>query len=384
MKKWSKFVKLILMMAVVGLLLGCGYSEEEKAFMKTCEDNAKVNAVDYVKNKYGFTAEVVGTRVLKADPGPVPTMSPSPTGMVNVSMKYGDKEFLVNISGEDYNTDGKDDYQKEEIAQVFADKFASELGITIASFDIRYTDNYFLTELFTDADSFLDSRRGNGIVSIVIQTLDEVSEETVENVNYDTVELLVISVRDQEGIEALSRFEYLNEQAYRLNFYNTDAMDRKLAEYSIYMNGHVFKSMEGDVDLKLYAVNQVADGVYFVCDKNTDASGVKIAETSDIAPATDWSRASGKALSYPTFENPKMVSKAYAVEFGELNQLQVYIKQDEKTEKDNATRYIAMQYVDADGREVFDHMATWSVEGYYTVQLEKQDELRIVVMINQK
>ena len=76
MKIAGRYIETILLIFAFTFLIGCGYTKEEKALMKSYEKNAKKNAENYIEEKYGFQAEITGTKVLKVDPGPVPDFSP--------------------------------------------------------------------------------------------------------------------------------------------------------------------------------------------------------------------------------------------------------------------------------------------------------------------
>lgn len=380
-------VAVLLLFIELFLIVGCGYTKEEKALMEQYEKTAKTNAVDYIKEKYGFTAKVTGTKVLKVNPGPVPDFSPSPTGFVDVSMEYEDIEFVVNITGEEQSTDGKDSYQKTEIDNAFKESLEKKLGISLESVDVMYKRDCLMQEKFTDIDSFLALAKDHYVASIVAKTFDEVSKITVEAADYESVELLVISCRNQDGFDLLSNFEYLNNQKYRENFYNVDSIDRKLSEYSIFMNGYVYRDKEGEAYCRQYKVEKVEDGVYLVYDKNEGSTNTRIAETKDMAPAYDWSRDAGKVKEYPTFENPEQISKSYAVEFDGVSRVQVYMKPEKRAKDDKAQRYMALQYIDDEGQEIFTHKAITMVEGLYYVGLEYKDgheDMKIAVMINKK
>ena len=377
----SRIAKVMVAFSFALLMVGCGYTKEEKQLMATYEKNAKTNAVNYVEAKYGFTPKVVGTTVLKVDSGPVPDFTPAPSGRVNVSMKNGDHEFTVNISGEELNTDGKDDYQKFEIADAFKDRLSKELAINIADIDIRYTDDSCIEPYFTDVDSFLVDVGSQNIISIIVKTLDDISESTVQNAIYDRVELLVVSCHTQADLDVMSRFEYLEDHAYRHNFYRVDYLNNKMMEYALYMKGHVFRNMEGEVSCKLYERKQV-DDLYYVYDKQLASGEVKVSETSDMSPAEDWSKASGKVKTLPTFINPYQVSKSYEVDFGGLPSLQIFMAKDNQSGDDKAERYAALEYIDNDGQKVYTHIGLHKVEDYYSFTLDNYDDMKFALMIN--
>lgn len=384
MKRLGNVLKAALLLAVMLFLVGCGYSEEDKALMKSYEENAKVNAVDYIEAKYGFTADVVKTKVLKVDSGPVPSIFPAPNGYVNVTMKYNGKEFLVKINGEEYTNVGLDDYQKEEICEAFKDRLEKDLSIKIEDINLLYMTDCLIEKKFTDFDSFLLEGDKRNPVSVSIKTLDDVSEDTLKDILSTELEILIISCDNQSDVEALKNIDYINKFKYQDNFSNPEYLDNKLFDYSIYMKGYTFKRFYDEPTTRLYGKSEAEDGVIVVFDKDATGSGVNVAVTKDMAPAWDWSKDSGKAKSLPTFINPKKVSKDYAVDFGDSDKVQVYISKDKTDSKGNEQRYIAMQYIDENGNEIFDHIAPTKLNDYYSFNLKKQRDMKVVVMINEK
>ena len=376
------FSSILAALFCVCLLAACGYSSEEKQQMSSYEKNAKANAVKYIEDKYGFTPKVLDATALKVDSGPVPDFSPAASGRVKVSMRYGDTVFCVNISGEENMTDGRDDYQREEIVDAFKKELSEKTSLEIAEIDVRYTDDNLLEEYFTDVDSFFVDSQGKIVVSIVVKTLDDITESTVQNITYDKVELLIVSCEDKNDLAVLSGFEYLNDQGYRNNFYNIDFMNRKLLEYAYYMKGHVFRSKEGEVSCKLYAHEAIGENMYLIYDKQSGNASVD--RTSDMAEAVEWSKASGHADIWSTFDNPEKISQSYKVDFGDLSEVQILLKRESRVPSDSYERYVALQYTDESGKEIFTRIATVFEEEFYTFTLDRQENLRFALMIDKK
>ncbi|MBE5906504.1 MAG: hypothetical protein E7277_06895 [Lachnospiraceae bacterium] len=112
------------------LLSACGYSREEKALMKHYIQQGSKNAKEYIKEKYGFDADVKKCEHIYPGSGPVPDFSPMPTGNVYVTMHYDGQTFTVEISGEKQTTEGYDDYQYDEIVSAFTGNFQTVTGLT--------------------------------------------------------------------------------------------------------------------------------------------------------------------------------------------------------------------------------------------------------------
>ena len=99
MKK-RNIVYYLLLILIMAVLTGCGYTQEEKAEMKRYEKQGRENAENYIKAKYGIDAKVRELNCEKYNSGPVPDFFPSPTGNVFIRMNYQGKDFSVFISGE--------------------------------------------------------------------------------------------------------------------------------------------------------------------------------------------------------------------------------------------------------------------------------------------
>lgn len=116
-----------LLLLTVFSLAGC-YSPEEKALEKKYKKQAKVNAVNYIQDKYGFSATVKSASV---QPGgnDFGIVDPHPTRLVFVTMEYEGDEFVVRIVGDEETTDGSDNYQREEILSALKSELDTLTGV---------------------------------------------------------------------------------------------------------------------------------------------------------------------------------------------------------------------------------------------------------------
>lgn len=143
------------------LLSACGYSREEKQRMKNIEKLGRENAVNYVKEKYGFTPETDKVQICtsREDGDPLPWAN----GYVLVSMRDGDKDFKVHISGEKHTLEAEDDYQHDLIMEDAREYLEDMLGYEIYDIYMEYKEGkdsasechegYFLED-FYEAGSF--------------------------------------------------------------------------------------------------------------------------------------------------------------------------------------------------------------------------------------
>lgn len=102
---------------------GC-YSAEEKALEKAYKKQAKVNAVNYIKEKYGFEATVKSVQVPRLG-----EVDPFPANNVFVTMERDNEEFIVRIAGDEVTSEGFDNYQQEEIVSALKNELDTLTGI---------------------------------------------------------------------------------------------------------------------------------------------------------------------------------------------------------------------------------------------------------------
>ena len=106
------FLFSLLFVSLILVLSGCFETKEEKVKRKEYSKQASTNAVNYVKNKYGFTPKVVSTNCT-FDSSDMFLSNCNDT--TNVILEYNGKKFHVFIDGSKESTEGKDNYQYDEI-----------------------------------------------------------------------------------------------------------------------------------------------------------------------------------------------------------------------------------------------------------------------------
>lgn len=108
-----KRVIILLCILCIGLVFAGCDSETTERFL-AAEEQGLINAVNYVREKYGFEPEVVKAEGKMYASGILPPVY-YPEEPIKVTMRHQGKEFLVHITGTEATTDGVDDYQSEEI-----------------------------------------------------------------------------------------------------------------------------------------------------------------------------------------------------------------------------------------------------------------------------
>lgn len=181
------------------MLTGCVSREQREENRKNLL-RAEKNAVLYIKDKYGFTADITSSDV-ESEGG---LFGPEFTGYAFIDMEYEKKEFTVYIDGKTANKDGRDNYQEEEITEFVENKLYEDAGIKCDSISMQNhynykqresMDNYYLlyNTYFNgdNIDELYEERRFNCAVSCFgatdISDLDEETMETIFGENYVAV-----------------------------------------------------------------------------------------------------------------------------------------------------------------------------------------------------
>ena len=137
----------ILLCAPYLLLTACD-TKEQKALNAQREAQAALNAQEYIRQKYGFAAEVTQAKVDRRHGW----ISTQPLSDVLVQMQHDDRSFTVFITGEEQSSAGADNYQAEEIAQAVRETVDAEIpGLRL--FDI-FADQKAASLSETDAPKF--------------------------------------------------------------------------------------------------------------------------------------------------------------------------------------------------------------------------------------
>lgn len=136
MKKTIIFSLLIVFELIC--LSGCRYTKEEKDIMEQYKEQAEVNSINYIKEKYNISSEVISSVVELEDTDPIPNITPDPTGNVYVKMKSNSKEFYVYITGKESSIIGKDNYQYNEIVNDLLNLIQKDTNITPYNYQVIY------------------------------------------------------------------------------------------------------------------------------------------------------------------------------------------------------------------------------------------------------
>ena len=197
---------------VIGLLLftGCFNNNVSKAYKR----QAKINAVNYVKEKYGFNSSVISASLdTKCDP--LFCSSSNPTGSATVKLRANGRKFVVHISGTSANSNGVDNYQQRDIENAFISLFENNYGLSVYKSFFMYNASYF------------DSNQINLIQEYYDDNLNVVLNDA------SGIELYLINYNNLSSIDISNIKNYLPKCKIALiNFDSVDAYNRFLEEKS--------------------------------------------------------------------------------------------------------------------------------------------------------
>lgn len=134
----KKIIGLISLALVLSCLTGCGYTKEEKDTMEQYKTQAEENAINYIKEKYNISSEIISSEAELENADPIPNITPDPTGNVYVKMKSNNREFYVYITGKESSIIGKDNYQYNEIVNDLLNLIQKDTNIAPYNYQVIY------------------------------------------------------------------------------------------------------------------------------------------------------------------------------------------------------------------------------------------------------
>lgn len=282
----------ILMIAIF-LMNGCVDSREQKKINAQYVNRAKINAENYIEEKYNFTPEILDA-VQERQYG---MFNSTPLSTVYVRMTYNGRDFGVYIDGSCENTDGSDNYQQPELKKYFAELITQKLtepdllmlsgGKINTVFDpieaecVNMYSAYFngtnVSELLSEGDCSVTAEYVCTDISVLSEKdfPDELFGNTRCNIK-------LVSLRKPDYLG--SWICYINDDNEMLPFY---------AESLTIINN-------GGTSYKTYSLGNVGDIFYYIDGEDCDTVTVTEIEADD---GSNWNN---------EYFNVKTASKAYA------------------------------------------------------------------------
>ena len=294
--------KFLILLLIIILLSGC-YSKEDKKLAKQYKEQGKINALAYIKSKYGFDAKVKNVKNEIDCNNSWKCINSNPTGNVIVKMNANNKDFKVYTTGTKESTEATDDYQLEEIKNGFIDFFKSNINLELYDYKIKlnaesvkelynnnlndmskYIDNIELYYIGNNLEiintnninNFLQT--SNGTINL-INFKDKDTCDNYKKVNFDKEEFLIIYKeselilkRNQRNFYRYDRITTLNNEVY---VYSPTTNNRFEITESTLDDIKNYKKLYEDLNYKkitqlsnAYAINRPREILYLYFPKN--------------------------------------------------------------------------------------------------------------------
>ncbi len=266
-----KIIFLLICVVLAGI-----HIKDELDYRKIYEQTTE-NALNYIRNKYDFEAEIV------IAPDKNSREWTDESHYVLLKMKYGGKEFAVQVNKYKDNTKYVDSYQADEI-KAAAKEYLSELfpDGTIVEFEYSDTNSYF----FDTADDYFDGeniaeilKNSNGYIEMVFADRT-FSEEDIEKLPDGFSTELISFVSEKRKDEFLS---LKGDGLYYYSNYNL---------FAPYINDHIGRRNNTitEVDIQLTELDEFkyvyfARGDFFEFPKSDKNAGFEYAEHGEINDA---------------------------------------------------------------------------------------------------
>lgn len=309
MKKRNIVYYLLLILIMAVLLMGCGYTQEEKAEMKRYEKQGRENAENYIKAKYGIDAKVRELNCEKYNSGPVPDFFPSPTGNVFIRMNYQGEDFSVFISGERENTEGIDNYQFQEIVTAFSQELDEITGFHEESVFVSYGEYETVND---EKNGMIRTFYDGGNLSEILQ--DESARTVVSYVNQAVDQIPVSVISRATGVDTILFADYESREAYQTvqqPYYNLAGwpIENGIENQLYLMNG--YRVVGAGEDTYVKCEKKIQDDIILITENPKDQI---ILEKTSLDSQENWN---GNG-----FIDAKQVASAYAFD---TNSEKVYV-----------------------------------------------------------
>lgn len=217
--KRKKLIWAAAFLLLLCIFTGCGYSFGELEAIQRYRSQGRKNAEAYIEEKYGFKAKVVSAKCeyLVGDID----FSPPPSGNVFVTMEYDGHQFLVKIPGDEKTTEGKDNYQYEEICVAMEQALYDITGVPAEDVFLFY--GYYW--------DFADVNVGrNGLISTYFDGKNLL--EVLSGEQYKPAVWAVYADRDLADIDMEAVREQLKVDSCQLVNYSRDYYNLLMEKYA--------------------------------------------------------------------------------------------------------------------------------------------------------
>ncbi len=175
----KRAVYLLIVSLTIFSLTGC-YSSEKSKLAKQYREQGRINALNYVNEKYGFDVKVKSVKEEKICSSVWGCMDSSPSGNVIVKLNANGKDFSVYVTGEEASVDAYDNYQMDYIEKDLIDFFKNNISIDLYDYKLSFNSNGIKEYYDGNLEAMLSYISG--------LELYYVGENDLNNLNLDVVE----------------------------------------------------------------------------------------------------------------------------------------------------------------------------------------------------
>ncbi len=259
-------------------LTACGYSAEERRAMEQYEEQGKINALQYIREKYGFEADVVDVTCEKGG-GSAMDFTPPPTGDVLVTLEKDGKTFSVFIAGNVLTSEGMDNYQLKEIQSALQEKLEQVAELDVETLFLCY-GYYGVKPSDTKKNGIIPGYYDGGNLAEVMAEQSAAAVVSTISQNQKVTEFEQQAVIEQTGIDVFLFADYDSKRHYdtiEQPYYNIAGypIENGIEDNMLYLNG--YHLLFGAKDENVNCEKQESEGMLVI----TAMSG----ETVSLTPA---------------------------------------------------------------------------------------------------
>ena len=284
MKKRFWSICLILITSV-WLLTGC-ISAEERAQAEEWRKQGEKNAVTYVKQKYGFEAEVVSSDTQKVSD----LFGARLTSKSLVTMEYDGKEFGVLIEAEQSRMDeAADNYQKEEVEEAFTKEVTKLLGTSPDRINMKGGDN--VDGWGKNGDAFYNMYfheyyDGENLEELICEYRFYCVAETLKDIDLDSLwEKNENPMFESKSVNLLLVTYDSEEDMEKCNIHPLDNLKTSVYEHGMFVSDALFKDTNKVITFD-FEIKQCGD--FYYLNVEADPSRYSIREDSELYEASEW------------------------------------------------------------------------------------------------
>lgn len=333
----KKLYDLLLIIVMLSFLLTGCYSSEDRKLAEQYRKQGEINAVNYIKEKYGFDAKVISVEEGKNGSALWGGLDTTPNGRVYVRFKANEKEFLVYTVGDAETLEASDDYQMDIIENDFIEFFKNNISLDLYDYKLEFEYGGIKEYYDNNLEVILPYITNLELYYIGENNLSSLDLEKIENLlqeHYGKVTL--ISFENKEKCNAYKNAEFEN-----LSLTNADMKNiYKDNELEFYQNKKTFYKYDN--------ISNFEDEVYVYA--HSDNNSYKISK-SNIENLKYYQK------SYSDLKDKKIeqITNAYSIPHS-TEPLYIYFPKDKVNAKENEKIFFISEYY-INGEKKYDMQA---------------------------